>query len=131
MVKNLPINVERDIRGDAMIYSFPKPGLKRTHASFLRRMPANNTLPHIRLIFTGGFSLIINRVLRTRTVPSGFSRTCPFIIRLENQPQLLILLLTTIESNESSFFKPLCLGLFLLFNVAFKGWTIYCIDVDH
>jgi hypothetical protein len=66
MVKNLPINVERDIRGDAMISSFPKSGLKRTQASFLRRMLANNTLPHIRLIFTGGSSLIINRVLRTR-----------------------------------------------------------------
>jgi hypothetical protein len=66
MVKNLPINVKRDIRGDAMIYYFPKSGLKRTQASFLRCILAGNTLPHIRLTFTGGSSLIMNRVLRTR-----------------------------------------------------------------
>jgi hypothetical protein len=67
MVENLPINAEVDIKGDAMIYSFPKSGLKRAQSSFYVACWPTNTLPQMPFIISNGhFSVIINRVLRTR-----------------------------------------------------------------
>jgi hypothetical protein len=67
MVGNLPINAEVDIKGDAMIYSFPESGLKRARSSFYAACWPTNTLPQIPLIVsTGRSNVIINRVLRAR-----------------------------------------------------------------
>ena len=71
MVENLPINAEVDIKGDAMIYSFPKSGLKRAQSSFYAACWPTNTLPHIPFIISN-FSVIINRVLRTRDCSKWF-----------------------------------------------------------